>query len=264
MVRAKQAAGGHRRIPGGWKAVLYAVLVHVAVVVVVVVGFRWSSESAPAGKIVQAVAVDKEPEVRKKPQDKAKLEERARQEELKRKQDEAKRQAALMKTKEDARRKELEAKRRAEATKRKQEAAEAEKRRQAERKKKQEEAWKQQAESALKEQLARQEEQQRQAALAARAQSEADKFKDLIRQRVSRNWAKPPGTSKGLQCVIRVRLVPGGEVIEAQVVQSSGNSLFDRSVENAVYKASPLPVTQDQEVFEAAFRVIDFLFNPEE
>ena len=47
------------------------------------------------------------------------------------------------------------------------------------------------------------------------------------------------------------------------MVRSSGNEIFDRSVEYAVYKAAPLPLPEDPTLFDN-FREIEFLFNPEE
>ncbi|MFQ5761274.1 MAG: cell envelope integrity protein TolA, partial [Acidiferrobacterales bacterium] len=85
----------------------------------------------------------------------------------------------------------------------------------------------------------------------------------LIRQKVSRNWARPPGAQTGLQCTVRVRLVPSGDVLQATVAKTSGDERFDRSVENAVYKASPLPLPEDRDLFEY-FREIEFIFNPED
>jgi colicin import membrane protein len=49
----------------------------------------------------------------------------------------------------------------------------------------------------------------------------------------------------------------------AVVVRGSGNAAFDRSVENAVHKASPLPLPPDPTLFEH-YREIEFLFNPQE
>jgi colicin import membrane protein len=60
---------------------------------------------------------------------------------------------------------------------------------------------------------------------------------------------------------VEVRLIPSGEVIDAQIVRSSGNPAFDRSVEAAVFKASPLPVPPDREVMEQ-FRSLRFEFKP--
>ena len=53
-----------------------------------------------------------------------------------------------------------------------------------------------------------------------------------------------------------------GTVISAEVISSSGDEIFDRSAENAVQKASPLPVPNDKELFNQEFRTFQFLFNP--
>jgi len=103
----------------------------------------------------------------------------------------------------------------------------------------------------------------RQAAEADRvAQSTAVRYQALIRDRVERNWLRPVGLPDGLQCTLLVRLDPFGEVLEARIVRSSGNSLFDRSAEAAVRKASPLPVPSDVTIYNRFFREFQFLFNP--
>jgi colicin import membrane protein len=51
--------------------------------------------------------------------------------------------------------------------------------------------------------------------------------------------------------------------MDAVVVNSSGDDIFDRSAENAVRKASPLPVPQDRNLFSQNFRVFTFIFKPE-
>jgi colicin import membrane protein len=56
-----------------------------------------------------------------------------------------------------------------------------------------------------------------------------------------------------------VEQIPGGEVTGIEVVRSSGNHAFDRSVEAAIRKASPLPQPKDPSVFA---RVINFEFDP--
>jgi colicin import membrane protein len=52
-------------------------------------------------------------------------------------------------------------------------------------------------------------------------------------------------------------------VLLVNVVQSSGNAAFDRSVEAAVRKADPLPMP-DSPRLQAEFRNLVFLFDPEE
>ena len=83
-----------------------------------------------------------------------------------------------------------------------------------------------------------------------------------IQQKIQRNWIRPAGSPPGMSCLILVKLIPGGEVVDARVVRSSGDALFDRSVETAVLKASPLPLPEDPAMFKY-FREINFNFNPD-
>ena len=173
----------------------------------------------------------------------------------KQKADEAARQAKLKE-------KNLLAKKKAEAAEKKKQADEKKKRERLAREKAEklkaakEKAAKEQAqrEQALRE-LAAQEEQE------IRAQEAVASYTDLIRQKVERNWIQPPGDITGLDCVVRVRLIPGGDVIDAQVIKSSGNALFDRSVERATRKAAPLPLPNDPKMFNF-FRTLEFYFRP--
>ncbi len=282
------------RDPGlGW-SVLFAVLVHIAIVVALTISVRWSiTRTAP---VIQARVVEEpttgaaereaarrraEAEALKRQRDeerrqKADAERERKAKDEQRRAEEAKQQAAV-KRKQDEQRRAEEAKKQT-ALKRKQEEerrqkAEAEKKRKAEEEKRRvaeakrkEEASKrrqQEAEQHLKQQIAAEEKARVDAARAARAESEMDRYRAIIRQKVERSWSRPGGATQGMQCVVRVRVVPGGEVLAAKVVKSSGNALFDRSVENAVFKASPLPLPTDAEIFEY-FREIEFVFNPQE
>ena len=84
----------------------------------------------------------------------------------------------------------------------------------------------------------------------------------LIEKKVDRYWLRPPGTAQGLSCLILVKLIPGGEVVDARVIRSSGNIAFDRSAEGAVRKASPLPLPTDPKLF-SQFRNFEFEFKPD-
>ena len=99
-------------------------------------------------------------------------------------------------------------------------------------------------------------------AKAAAQRSEAEQAKLAIKQKVNRSWIRPASATAGLKCTIRVRLMSDGTVIDAEVISSSGDEIFDRSAENAVNKASPLPVPKDKELFAREFRSFQFLFNP--
>ena len=279
---------GPRRLLKSPKAVVYAVLVHILLVGLIVVGWQWhrteERRTAPPPTPVQAEVVDdarvraeverlKQEEQRKRDEESARQRalddsrRRAEEAERKRQQEEArldelkKRAAAEERRQAEARQKaEAERKRRAtEAEQRK--VAEAERKRAAEQAQAREAAERRaEAERALREQLAS-EESPRQQALEAQALAAAERYKELIRQKVERNWLRPAATAQRLSCVVGVRLAPGGDVLDARVVRSSGNAAFDRSVENAVFKASPLPVPSDGRIFEH-FRELEFLFSP--
>ena len=85
-----------------------------------------------------------------------------------------------------------------------------------------------------------------------------------IYQAVAGNFNKT-GLPKGLECVLSVQTVPGGEVISVTVNEPSGNEVFDRRAVTAVEKASPLPLPSDPAVFERLrLRKFNFIFKPED
>lgn len=65
-----------------------------------------------------------------------------------------------------------------------------------------------------------------------------------------------------MKCKILVRLIPSGDVVSVRITQSSGNIAFDRSVEMAVNKASPLPVPKSDTGLFDHFREVEFVFDP--
>jgi len=101
-----------------------------------------------------------------------------------------------------------------------------------------------------------------QKAKAATQRAEAEQAKLAIKQKVNRSWIRPASATAVLKCTIRVRLLSDGTVMDAVVISSSGDEDFDRSAENAVNKASPLPVPKDKELFAREFRSFQFMFNP--
>ena len=128
------------------------------------------------------------------------------------------------------------------------------------------------AEQALMEQMAleqaeaeirRQEEAARAAEAAEKAAQMTAEYQDLIRAQVASVWNYPPNVSAELEVEVRLVMVPTGEVISANVTRSSGNDALDRSVEQAILKASPLPVPDDIRVFEQNFRRLTMKFRPE-
>jgi colicin import membrane protein len=158
---------------------------------------------------------------------------------------------------EQAAKQKAEAKKKAEAEAKKKAEAEAKQKAAAEAKRKAEEAQRREAEQALQSQLAAE-----QAGIeAARVQGKVEEYIGYIQERIQRSWLRPPGSPAGLSCVVQVGLIPGGEVARVQIVRSSGDPVFDRSVESAVYKASPLPLPQDAALFKH-FRDLRLIFKP--
>jgi colicin import membrane protein len=149
------------------------------------------------------------------------------------------------------------AKQQAEAEAKKKAEAAAKKKAEAEAKRKAEAAQRREAEQALQQQLAAE-----QAGVeAARVQGVVAQYIGYIQERIERSWLRPPGSAVGLSCVVQVSLIPGGEVARVQIVRSSGDPVFDRSVETAVYKASPLPLPPDASLFKN-FRDLRLIFKP--
>ena len=82
-----------------------------------------------------------------------------------------------------------------------------------------------------------------------------DIYLQALSHQVAQHWLRPPDVSSDLTCVVQVQQTKSGEVIAAKVVRGSGNAIFDRSVEAAVLKASPLPTPQEPELFDPVLNV---------
>ncbi len=187
--------------------------------------------------------------------------EKKRQQELARRKAEQKKlqqkKAREKKAREEAERK----KRAAAAAKKKQaEAAARKKREQAEAEKRRRE------EAARKARAAREAELQAQLAAEQRRDDAIhagllDQWVEVIRQKIQRNWIKPASLRPGLACELRVRQIPGGEVVDVQVGRCNGDAAVIRSIENAVYRSSPLPSPPDPSLF---VRTLTIDFRPDD
>jgi colicin import membrane protein len=82
-----------------------------------------------------------------------------------------------------------------------------------------------------------------------------------LASRIQNAWIKPPSARAGLDCVVNITQIPGGEVTSAHVSQCNGDAAARQSIENAVYRASPLPAPPDPALFE---RNLVIHFHPEE
>jgi colicin import membrane protein len=273
------------------RAVTYAVLMHVVLLLLLVFSLDWTPKSVKPGtnKPIQAELVDMsklrkieaqkkleqqriEAEKRKQEQDKqrkldAERKQKAEQEKKRKAEVERKQKAEQDKQrKAEAERKqktEQDKQRKAEAERKQKTEQEKKRKAEAQRKQKAEQEKQRKAEAAARQ---REAEQALQAQLAeeeslARATSALSEYIPYIQEKVQNSWLRPVGSPRGLRCVIRVKLIPGGEVVSAKVIQSSGDPLFDRSVETAVLKASPLPLPADPALAKH-FREINFIFDP--
>lgn len=72
----------------------------------------------------------------------------------------------------------------------------------------------------------------------------------MIRQKIERNWSAPASAGAELECSVRVRQVPGGEVIGVTILSCNGDDAVRRSVEAAIYRSSPLPEPSDPSLFD--------------
>ncbi len=227
---------------------ILAVVVHVAFGALLGVSLRLQPEVVKPiyAEPVQAVVVDLAAIAQEKKRKTDALKKK-KAEELKKKKaaEKKKKEEALKKKKAAEKKKKAEAKRKAEEKKRK---AEAEKKRKAREKQEREAA-------------------DRKAAEEARARDERDAGSALgalvgaIEEKVRNNWSLP-GEFTGLAVTISVKVTRTGEVTLAEVVRSSGNSLFDESAVTALMKASPLPFPEKPRYYEF-IKEFHFVFRPQ-
>lgn len=92
----------------------------------------------------------------------------------------------------------------------------------------------------------------------------AQSFRMGIYQSIVGNWSRPPSARQGMQALLRVELVPTGDIVSVTVVESSGSAAFDRSAEAAVNKARRFEVPKESAIFERHFRQFTLLFKPED
>lgn len=111
---------------------------------------------------------------------------------------------------------------------------------------------KEQAEKSLQQQLL-QEKNRLGSIQSAQVRGQVDKYKALITHAISLHWLVPANVNKNLTVELLIRVAPGGMVLDAQIVRSSGDVALDRSARAAVFKASPLPVPSEEQAF-ATFR----------
>lgn len=112
-----------------------------------------------------------------------------------------------------------------------------------------------------------QQERKEQALIAAKEDKQAaNSYLQLIQARLSQQWNRPKSARRGMETLIELRLVPTGRIVGVEILESSGDIAFDRSVEQAAYKAAPFSELQKMKprIFEQYFRSVKIVFNPED
>ena len=94
----------------------------------------------------------------------------------------------------------------------------------------------------------------------------ANSYRQLIQRRLSENWNRPPSARREMETTIRLQLVPTGRIVGVTVLKSSGDGAFDRSVEQAAFKADQFIELQSMSpvLFEKKFRQVDVAFSPQD
>ena len=216
-----------------------------------------AKRKADAKKVAEKKKADeakrlKAAEAKKKAEAERKAAERKKAEAAKKKAD-ADAKKAKLKAAEEAKKKAEAKKRQAEEAKRKA-AEEAKRKADAERK------AQEQAEAKRREELAR----QRAAAAEKAAQTVAD-VGAYIRTLTEDNWRLPSTARNGMTATVRIHFFPSGEVDLAEIIKSSGDMAYDRSVLQAIERVGQyeLIASVDPITFERNLRRVLIEFRPE-
>lgn len=245
----------------GAKALLYAVAVHAALAVVLgltlhIGGAPVAKPSpSPAGTVVQAAVVDEEAMNRALAQiaDKAAERERIRLEAEQRAIAEARAAAEAEAAAAEARKKAAEEERRkaaaeAEAAAKAKAAAEAK-------------AAAARAQAAAEEERKKREAEEQE--IRAEALAAVGERMAFIKRKVGENWIRPRDAKSGLRAEFVVKIAAGGRVEVVTLRKSSGDGIFDRNAQAAIFKASPLPIPDDPRYQRHYREGFVFIFDPE-
>ena len=92
---------------------------------------------------------------------------------------------------------------------------------------------------------------------AARSGPALANWEAMIAAKITRAWLRPPTARPGIECMLYVTQVPGGEVTQVRIGECNGDPAVRQSIEAAVYRASPLPPPPDPALFDRNLK-IDF------
>ena len=102
----------------------------------------------------------------------------------------------------------------------------------------------------------------RAAAVAAR-QSEVDGWKKKIQDKIRGRANVPDTVSGNPEVQVRIRVLPGGEVLDIVITKRSGNPTYDAAIERGIRSASPLPVPEANSELFPQFRDLTLNFRHE-
>jgi len=91
-------------------------------------------------------------------------------------------------------------------------------------------------------------------------------YEEMIAERVRQNWSRPPSARNGMTTVLRINMLPTGQVVGVNVVRGSGDAAFDRAAEQAVKRVDRFEEVKNipPDIFERYFREFSFTFRPED
>jgi colicin import membrane protein len=266
-------------------SIVLALIFHILIFVTLI--YLQSTSEAQSLELVQptiikALFIDENPQVRnqqlreqrrqqevtdqrrreeQRQQQEAEQQRQREQEAAEQQQQEREREQAALREREELERQRAERERRESEEIARQEANEEERRRR--------ELAEQQERQRQQESLRQRQQEAAEAAAAEAARTEYELVQSataLIQQVVQENWSRPPSARNGMRAVLQIRMLPTGELVDANITQSSGDPAFDRSAETAVIRAAPFSELQDLpiNVFNANFRSLSLIFEPED
>ncbi len=98
---------------------------------------------------------------------------------------------------------------------------------------------------------------------AATRQSQIDKYKRAISDKIRRFIVLPPNMQGNPEAEFDVVLLQDGNPLGVKLKRTSGNPAYDNAVERAILRAQPLPLPPDPALFKD-FRELNLKFRPQE
>lgn len=96
--------------------------------------------------------------------------------------------------------------------------------------------------------------------------SEVQRYSAMMGRAIEQNWNRPPSARNNMQAVLKIQLVPSGDVVSVTIYKGSGNAAFDRAAILAVERVGRFEFLRDMSsaLFEKEFRSIELTFRPED